>query len=98
MTIGLFWTLFAGFIVGMLMNSFIPLGLLAGTKGLALAVAIGIAGALVASFVGQGLNWWNQEELGAFVSALVGAGALLFAGRFVMPQIQAAEAPPAPGV
>jgi uncharacterized membrane protein YeaQ/YmgE (transglycosylase-associated protein family) len=80
MTVGLFWTIFAGFILGLLMNAFLPMGRLAGSKGLLLAVAIGMTGALAASFAGQGMHWWGREQLPAFVAALVGAGVLLAAG------------------
>lgn len=82
MTVGLFWTLFAGFILGMLMNAFHPMRLATGLKALLLTCAIGMVGALAVSFGGQGMKLWDQEAMGAFVGALVGAGVLLIAARY----------------
>ena len=81
MTVGLFWTLFAGFILGMLMNAFHPMGLATGLKTLILTCGIGIVGALVASFAGQGMHFWDQEAGGSFLAALAGAAVLLVAAR-----------------
>jgi uncharacterized membrane protein YeaQ/YmgE (transglycosylase-associated protein family) len=81
MTVGLFWTLFAGFILGMLMNAFHPMGLATGFKTLVMTCGIGIVGALVASFAGQGMHFWDQEAGSSFVAALVGAAVLLVAAR-----------------
>ncbi len=82
MTTGLFWTLFAGFILGLLMNAFKPMGITTGMKALLLAAGIGMVGALAASSAGQGMHLWGREQLAAFVAALVGAGMLLAASRY----------------
>ena len=84
MTTGLFWTLFAGFILGMLTNAFLPMGRKTGALALGLTCAVGIVGALVASLAGQGLRLWDQEQIGAFVAALVGAAVLLAVVRHFM--------------
>lgn len=97
MTIGLFWTLFAGFALGLLMNAFLPLGLVTGGKALVLAAAIGIVGALAASFLGQGLHWWDREQLAAFIAAVVGAALLLGVARLALGN-RAVSAPPAAGI
>ena len=81
MTVGFFWTLFAGFILGMLMNAFHPMGLSGGLKTLLVTCGIGIFGALVASFAGQGMHLWDQEAASSFVAALAGAAVLLVAAR-----------------
>ncbi len=93
MTIGLFWTLFAGFMLGLLMNAFLPMGRHTGMKALALSSGIGIVGALIASFAGQGMHWWGQEQLNAFIAALVGAAVLLAASRYFLLRSPAAAAP-----
>ncbi|MCZ2495602.1 hypothetical protein GN316_02420 [Xylophilus sp. Kf1] len=84
MTVGLFWTLFAGFILGLLMNAFHPMRLATGLKALLLACGIGMLGALAVSFTGQGLKLWDQEAMGAFFGALAGAGVLLVVSRYVV--------------
>ena len=94
MTVGLFWTLFAGFILGMLMNAFHPMRLATGLKALLLACAIGMAGALAASFAGQGMKLWDQEAMGAFVGALAGAAVLLLAARYFVGGAVATPATP----
>lgn len=82
MTIGLFWTLFAGVIAGILMDGFLPMKRLPGMRGMLALCAIGVVGALAASFAGQALHFWGREEIGAFLSAAVGAGALLGGMRY----------------
>jgi uncharacterized membrane protein YeaQ/YmgE (transglycosylase-associated protein family) len=77
MTIGLFWTIFAGLIGGILVNGFRPMARLTGMKGILALCGIGVAGALAASLAGQVLHLWGQEEIGAFLAAVVGAAALL---------------------
>ncbi|QHI96728.1 GlsB/YeaQ/YmgE family stress response membrane protein [Xylophilus rhododendri] len=77
MTIGLFWTIFAGVIAGILMNGFVPLRRLTGMKGLLALCGVGVVGALAASFGGQAMQLWGREEIGAFVAAVVGACCLL---------------------
>lgn len=84
MTVGLFWTLFAGFILGLLMNAFYPMRLATGLKALLLTCAVGVVGALAVSLAGQGMKLWNQEAMGAFIGALVGAGVLLVAARYFL--------------
>ncbi len=96
MTVGLFWTLFAGFILGLLMNAFHPMRLATGLKALLLACTIGMVGALAVSLAGQGMKLWDQEAMGAFIGALVGAGVLLIAARyFVGGAVVATPAAPA---
>jgi len=82
MTTGLFWILFAGFIVGLLVNAFKPLGHLAGMKGLLVTAGIGIVGALVASLAGEALHLWGREQLNAFAAAVAGALVVLLACRY----------------
>ena len=77
MTIGLFWTLFAGVIAGILMDGFLPMKRLPGIWGMLALCGVGVVGALIASFIGQALHFWGREEIGAFIAAVVGAGAML---------------------
>jgi uncharacterized membrane protein YeaQ/YmgE (transglycosylase-associated protein family) len=84
MTTGLFWILFAGFTVGLLVNSFKPLGRLTGMKGLLVTSGIGIVGALAASLAGEAVHLWGREQLNAFTAAVVGALVILFACRYFL--------------
>ncbi|MES2185924.1 MAG: GlsB/YeaQ/YmgE family stress response membrane protein [Pseudomonadota bacterium] len=85
MTIGLFWTLFAGFIFGLLANSFTPRNGVKKTGMLpfATAIAVGMVGALAASYAGQGLGLFTQGQLNTFIASVVGAVVLLAAWHFV---------------
>lgn len=49
--------------------------------GCLVTILIGIAGALVAGFVGQQLGWYSQGEGAGFLAAIVGAVVLLFIYR-----------------
>lgn len=97
MTIGLFWTIFAGVIAGILMNGFSPVKRLPGMKGLVALCAVGVAGALAASFAGQALNLWGREEIGAFLAAVVGA-AVVLGGLHIATRQPVAAAAVAPAV
>jgi len=49
--------------------------------GCLVTILIGIAGALVAGFVGQQLGWYDRGEGAGFLAAIVGAVLLLFIYR-----------------
>lgn len=49
--------------------------------GCLVTILIGIAGALVAGFLGQKLGWYGQGEGAGFLAAIVGAVLLLFIYR-----------------
>jgi uncharacterized membrane protein YeaQ/YmgE (transglycosylase-associated protein family) len=51
--------------------------------GLFITMLIGIAGALVAGFLGRGLGWYQQGEPVGFFASLVGAILLLALYRLV---------------
>ncbi|XAH23629.1 GlsB/YeaQ/YmgE family stress response membrane protein [Xylophilus sp. GW821-FHT01B05] len=88
MTTGLFWILFAGFIVGLLVNAFKPLGRFTGMMGLLATSGIGIAGALAASLAGEAAHLWSREQLNGFTAALVGAVVvLLVCRRYLLPRV-----------
>ncbi|WP_300622125.1 GlsB/YeaQ/YmgE family stress response membrane protein [Dokdonella sp.] len=72
---GLIWTVLIGFVVGVLAKFFThgP-----GPKGFFLTAALGIAGSLVATFVGRALHWYAAGQSAGFIGAFVGALILLF--------------------
>ena len=52
--------------------------------GCIITIVLGIAGALLAGFVGRALGWYGPEDQGAgFLAAIVGAFVLLFIYRLV---------------
>lgn len=49
--------------------------------GLIVTIGLGIAGALVAGFLGRALGWYQPGEAAGFITATLGAVLLLFAYR-----------------
>jgi len=49
--------------------------------GIFVTIALGIAGALVAGFLGQMLGWYQAGEPAGFISATLGAVLILFVYR-----------------
>ena len=73
----------------------IILGLLAGFIGKALmpgkdpggciiTILLGIAGALLAGFLGKAVGWYDESEAAGFVAAIVGAFLILLVYRLVL--------------
>ena len=46
--------------------------------GFILTAALGVAGAFLATFVGQALGWYRPDQGAGFITAIVGALAVLF--------------------
>ena len=51
--------------------------------GCLVTIVIGIAGALLAGFLGQALGWYEQGEGAGFLAAIVGAILILFIYRMI---------------
>ena len=51
--------------------------------GCIITILLGIAGAVVAGFIGQSLGWYEQGEGAGFLAAIVGAVIILFVYRLV---------------
>ena len=47
-------------------------------KGFILTVVLGIAGAFLATFIGQSLGWYRADQGAGFITATIGALAVLF--------------------
>ena len=73
------WIIF-GLIVGALAKLLMP-GRDPG--GMLVTIVIGIAGALVAGFIGRALGWYQADEAAGFIMATLGAILLLFVYRQV---------------
>ena len=84
MTMHILWTIIIGFIVGVVAKFLMP-----GKNepsGFILTVALGIAGAFVATYLGQAVGWYGPGESAGFIGGVVGAIIVLavygfFAGR-----------------
>jgi uncharacterized membrane protein YeaQ/YmgE (transglycosylase-associated protein family) len=68
------WMLFIGLIVGALAKLIMP-GRDPG--GIIITILLGIAGALVAGFLGRALGWYRPGESAGFIASLIGAILLL---------------------
>ena len=71
------WAIF-GIIVGAIAKLLMP-GRDPG--GLLVTMLLGIAGALVAGFIGRALGWYEPGEAAGFITATIGAILLLFVYR-----------------
>jgi uncharacterized membrane protein YeaQ/YmgE (transglycosylase-associated protein family) len=77
---GIIWTILIGFVVGMLAKLLMP-GRDPG--GFIVTTLIGIAGSLLATFLGRTLGWYQVGQSAGFIAALIGAILLLFIYRLV---------------
>lgn len=73
------WTIIIGLLAGIVAKVLTP-GRDPG--GFIITIALGIAGALVATFLGQALGLYAADEPAGFVGAVIGAVILLLAYRF----------------
>lgn len=76
----LLWIVF-GLVVGIVAKLIMP-GRDPG--GMLVTIGLGIAGALVAGFIGQLLGWYRPGETGGFITATLGAILILFVYRKVV--------------
>ncbi|WPU65063.1 GlsB/YeaQ/YmgE family stress response membrane protein [Peredibacter starrii] len=68
------WTLLVGLVVGALAKFLMP-GKDPG--GIIITMLLGVAGALLAGFVGSQLGWYREGDAAGFVASVVGAVILL---------------------
>ena len=52
--------------------------------GCIITILLGIAGALLAGFLGRAVGWYNENEGAGFIAAIVGAFIILFIYRLIM--------------
>jgi uncharacterized membrane protein YeaQ/YmgE (transglycosylase-associated protein family) len=72
------WTIIIGFIVGVVAKLLMP-GRDPG--GILMTIVLGIAGALLATFLGRSLGWYAHGQSAGFIASVVGAFLLLFIYR-----------------
>ena len=61
--------------------------------GFILTVVLGIAGAFLATFIGQAIGWYRPDQGAGFITATIGAVVVLF----IWNRLVAARALPDPG-
>ncbi len=74
---GIIWTIVIGFVAGIIAKFIMP-----GDNepsGFVMTTLLGVAGAFVASFIGQSLGWYGPEDGAGLIGAVVGAVLVLFA-------------------
>lgn len=73
---GFLWIVLIGFVAGIVAR------LLSSAPnkptGFILTTALGIAGAFVATFIGQAVGWYDPDQGAGFIAATVGAIVVLF--------------------
>ena len=68
---GILWTIIIGFVAGVIAKFLLP-----GSNepsGFVLTALLGIAGAFVATFLGQAIGWYHAGEGAGLLGAIVGA-------------------------
>ena len=74
------WTIIIGFLAGVVAKFLMP-GKDPG--GFIITILLGIAGAFVATWLGQAIGWYGEGEAAGFIGAVVGAILILLAYRFI---------------
>ena len=70
------WILFIGLIAGILARLISPGPNKPG--GFILTIVLGVAGAFLATFIGQSIGWYRVDQGAGFIGATVGALLVLF--------------------
>ena len=76
----LIWTLFIGLVVGALAKLLTP-GRDPG--GFFITMAIGVAGSLIATFLGRAAGWYGPDASAGFLASVIGAILLLVIYRII---------------
>jgi uncharacterized membrane protein YeaQ/YmgE (transglycosylase-associated protein family) len=70
------WIIFVGLVAGVIARLLAPGPNNPG--GFILTIVLGIAGAFLATFIGQTIGWYRPDQGAGFIAATVGALAVLF--------------------
>jgi len=70
----LLWTIVIGFVAGLIAKAMTP-G--TGPQGFLLTSALGIAGSLIATYLGQAIGLYSPGQAAGFIASVVGAAILL---------------------
>ena len=78
--LNLLWTIIIGFIAGAVAKFLMP-GKDPG--GFLITTALGIGGALIATYLGRLVGWYQEGQSAGFIAAVVGAIIVLVVYRFI---------------
>ena len=70
------WIIFVGLVAGVIARLLAPGPNNPG--GFILTIVLGIAGAFLATFIGQAIGWYRPDQGAGFVTATIGALVVLF--------------------
>jgi uncharacterized membrane protein YeaQ/YmgE (transglycosylase-associated protein family) len=73
---GILWIILIGFIAGIIARLLSPGS--NNPSGFILTTVLGIAGAFLATFIGQAIGWYRPDQGAGFIAATVGAVIVLF--------------------
>ena len=79
-TYGFFGWIILGAVAGVIAKMIMP-GRDPG--GCIVTILLGIAGALLAGFVGNAIGWYSQGQAGGYIAAILGAIVILFIYRMI---------------
>jgi uncharacterized membrane protein YeaQ/YmgE (transglycosylase-associated protein family) len=68
------WTIIIGFVIGLLARALKPGD---DKMGIVMTTILGVAGAMLAKFLGQQLGWYRPSEAAGFIASVGGAVLLL---------------------
>jgi uncharacterized membrane protein YeaQ/YmgE (transglycosylase-associated protein family) len=69
------WTILIGFVAGLVARAIKPGD---DSAGFIVTTLIGIAGSLIATYVGQAMGWYTAGQGAGFIASVIGAIVLLF--------------------
>jgi uncharacterized membrane protein YeaQ/YmgE (transglycosylase-associated protein family) len=82
--LSLFWEAIIGLIVGAVAKLLMP-GKDPG--GIWITMALGIAGSIIATWLGQAIGWYQAGQSAGFIMSVVGAVLLLFVYRLIRSRV-----------
>ena len=69
------WTILIGFLAGLVARAIKPGD---DSAGFIVTTVIGVAGSLIATYLGQAMGWYTAGQGAGFIASVVGAIVLLF--------------------
>ena len=72
--VGFLWAIIIGFVAGALAKLIMPGK---GPGGFVITILLGIAGSVVATWLGRMLGWYNGDQSARFIGSIVGAVIIL---------------------
>lgn len=70
----LLWTILIGFVAGLIARALMPGP---NPMGFFITAALGVAGSLLATFLGQSLGWYDAGETSGLIASVIGAIVIL---------------------